>query len=139
MTTSMLHASVTTYRGNLVLELRVQTHEGMEPHASSLAMPGLLAQTVVDTARTLGISPEALAVLQAPRAFIKGSPVNCCWKRDYANRECFTWRGGPWAFETIGALSGPLGTIGRHVVIANETSPRICQHIDKTQAFLVRD
>ncbi len=114
-----MHARVTTYKGLLVLEL-LATQSIQNEVSTSLDRPGNIGQVIMNTAKHLGVSPEALTILKTlPKG--QDSLGDIDWFQSDAQGECFGWLGGPYAIKDPARVeTSAAWKVGEHVVIEND-------------------
>lgn len=87
-----MHAEVTAYQGRIVVELKTR-----KPVPGELILTRGKAEQgihiIKDTARHLGVSCEALALLKRVRRTKGGSAGDLDWSRDLEGMANFGWRG----------------------------------------------
>ena len=89
----MLHAKVTAHKGNLVLELLAE--KSIENQViTTLDTPFTIGQVIMDTGTHLGISAEALELLNGIKRD-NDDFGDVDWFRTSDGKACFGWLGGP--------------------------------------------
>jgi hypothetical protein len=125
-----MHAHITAYKGKLVLELRV-TKSIPNEVVTNLDKPGNLGQVIMDTARNLGVSAEALELLKKVR---RGHDDlgDIDWFRA-GDSAAFGWLGGIYRIADPEQVEGSssYGTFA-HVVIPNDVPEGARQAIDSS-------
>lgn len=124
-----MHARITAYKGMLVLEL-LATKSISNEVATSLDTPGNMGQVIMDTAKHLGVSIEALELMKPLR---RGHDDlgDIDWFQSTGSGDCFAWLGGPYAIKDPKKLeTSSSWRIGAHQVITNEVPAGARQFID---------
>jgi hypothetical protein len=124
-----MHAHVTAYKGLLVLELRVEKSIENEV-VSSLDKPGNLGQIIMDSAKNVGISEQALALLKTVR---RGSDSlgDIDWFKS-GDKAVFGWLGGPYRIADPKVIEGSREYgIFDHVAIPNDVPAGAKEAIDE--------
>lgn len=124
-----MHARITAYKGHLVVELLARASIKDEV-TTSLDRPGSFGQVVHDTARNLGVSADALALLKTLQP--SGDAVSdVTWFRTDDGKASFGWLGG------VNRLMDPQETesargfaLLEHVVIANDVPEGAKDYLD---------
>lgn len=128
-----LHATVTAYKGILVLELLAKASIAGQVH-SSLDNPDAFGQVIMNTAEHLGVSAEALALLEQIRPG-HDSLGDIDWFASADGQDTFGWIGGPYALQNPAeAEASRQYRVGKHVVVPNTPAEGACQAIDNMLA-----
>lgn len=124
-----MHARITAYKGYLVCELLAEQSVDGEV-TTSLDNPGCFGQVVHDTAQHLGVSQEALALLQqVQRGTDDLGDVD--WFRTSDGKASFGWIGGPYALKKPEDCEGSSSyEVLEHVVVANEVPEGAMEAVD---------
>ncbi|WP_060734287.1 hypothetical protein [Burkholderia cenocepacia] len=95
---------------------------------TSLDNPGSVGQNVFDTARNLGVSPQAVELLRKVR--IGRDPVgDLFWKEQGSGRNTFAWRGGVLlALSPESCVASQDFAVRQYVLIPNDAVP-VPQHL----------
>lgn len=118
-----MHARVSAYRNRLVVELLI-TQSIIGEAKTSLDHPGAEGQTILNSKLHLGVSSEALAMLQK---VVPGTePVgDVFWKQSANGNSIFAWRGGPIAaFHPRLAKGASTFGVGDFFLVPNDPSDK---------------
>lgn len=127
-----MHAKITAHRGILVFDLLAT--ESSDEVATSLDRPGNMGQVIMNTAKNLGVSAEALQLL---RSLKRGhdSLGDIDWFKTRDGQHAFSWLGAPHALkDPKTAETSRQYHIGGYVAIANEVPEGAKAAIDKNFA-----
>lgn len=124
-----MHAHITAYKGIIVCEL-LATASIKGEVTTSLDNSGVFGQVIHDTAKNLGVSAEALALLKSlPRG--RDSLGDIDWFRTNDGRASFGWIGGPYAIKDPKQCEGSRQyEVLAHVVIPNDVPEGAKEAID---------
>lgn len=123
-----LLATVTAYKGKLVLELKVD--KSSEEVSTSLDNPGSFGQVIMNTGKNLGVSAEALALLKTVKSG-HDSIGDVDWFVSDQQGDVFGWMGGAFAIKDPRFCESARNfALRSHVVIANEPAPGAMEFID---------
>lgn len=124
-----MHARITAYKGQLVLELLAAQSIPNEV-ATSLDSPGNLGQVIMNTAQNLGVSAEALALMKGlKRGHDDLGDID--WFTSQGAGDCFGWLGGPYAIKNPQQVeTSSSWKMGAHVVIDNVVPEGAREFID---------
>lgn len=123
-------AKITTYRGILVFQLLAQKSIPGEV-STSLDTSDLQGQIVNNTGKNLGVSPEAVLLLESiPQGYDQAADFD--WLPGGSQGACLTWFGAPLSLKDPSKVrTSSTWKIREHVRVANDVAPHICNAIDR--------
>lgn len=124
-----MHAHITAYKGKIVCQLLANASVAGEV-TTSLDNPGVLGQMIHDTAKNLGVSAEALALLNGlPPGHDDLGDVD--WFRTSDGKASFGWLGGPYSIKDPNSCETSSSyKVLEHVVIPNDVPEGAKEAID---------
>lgn len=120
-----MKAKITEYKGKLVCDLLVEQSD---------AAPGSFGQVIIDTPNCLGVSKEAIALLETIRP--GSDAIGAVDWFESTQGLVFAWIGGPKSVVDPSEDGGRIGARGYHVPsggyidIPNESDPGAKEYID---------
>lgn len=128
-----MHARITAYKGQLVIELLTQ-HSIPGEVAVNECLRGDYGQLIMNTEKNLGVSQEAFAILQTLKPGSGGLPADMIWfdvQENQAFSQTFGWLGGANAIvDPEWTELDPNWQLGKYVSIPNTVPDGAKEAID---------